>query len=255
MLPRPLSRILKTLGRLKDPRPLTLDQWAEHHRPRVMRDVERVLPYVPNGSRFVDVGANVGLFTECLLQHRPDCEAFLFEPVLRYYERCVQRFSGNPKVHIVHAGLGAESSQATIYKPRHNFGGNTIVPELFFDRGEHAQLKSETPYDEEQVTIEVFSDAAARLAIEGVSFVKTDAEGHDYAVLAGMVPWLATQETKPVILSELLAEFFHPHWKDQVSALKGLEAVGYAGVDLEGMDKIDDILIFPKGHSSLDDHG
>lgn len=245
MLPRSVTRLLKSLGRLRDPKPLSLDEWAEHHRPRVMSDVQRVLPYIPDGSRFVDVGANVGLFTECILQERPGCEAFLFEPVRRYYERCAQRFEGNPRVRVVHAGLGAEASTATIYKPRHNFGGNTIVPELFFDRSELAQLKSETPFDEEEVTIEVFSEVAERLGIANVSFVKTDAEGHDYAVLAGMLPWLATQETKPVILAELLAEFYHPHWNEQAAALEGLTQVGYAERDLSRMEKIDDILLFP----------
>ena len=245
MLPRSVTRLLKSLGRLRDPKPLSLDEWAEHHRPRVEADVQRVLPYIPDGSRFVDVGANVGLFTECILQERPGCAAVLFEPVLRYYERCSQRFEGNPRVQVIHAGLGAEASTATIYKPRHNFGGNTIVRELFFDRSELAQLKSETPFDEEEVTIEVFSEVAERLGIANVSFVKTDAEGYDHAVLAGMLPWLDTQETKPVILAELLAEFFHPNWDEQAAALEGLTRVGYDECDLSRMEKIDDILLFP----------
>ena len=247
MLPRSVTRLLKSIGRLRDPRPLSLDEWAEHHRPRVMADVQRVLPYIPDGSLFVDVGANVGLFTECILQERPQCEAILFEPVRRYYERCAQRFEDNPRVRLVHAGLGAEASTTTIFKPRHNFGGNTIVRELFFDRSELAQLKSDTPFDEEEVTIEVFSEVAARLGISDVSFIKTDAEGHDHAVLAGMLPWLETQETKPVILAELLAEFYHPHWDSQVAALEGLTRVGYAECDLSRMEKIDDILLFPSG--------
>lgn len=245
MLPRTVTRFLKSLGRLRDPKPLSLDEWAEHHRPRVMADVQRVLPYIPDGSRFVDVGANVGLFTECVLQERPNCEAFLFEPVRRYYERCRQRFEDNPRVQVIHAGLGSEAGRATIFKPRHNFGGNTIVRELFFDRSELAQLKSETPFDEEEVPIEVFSDVAERLGIADVSFIKTDAEGHDHAVLAGMLAWLETQATKPVILAELLAEFYHPHWDQQAAALEGLTRVGYRECDLSQMQKIDDILLFP----------
>jgi len=249
MLPRSVTRLLKSLGRFRDPKPLSLDEWAEHHRPRVMADVQRVLPYIPDGSNFVDVGANVGLFTECILQERPGCAAVLFEPVLRYYERCSQRFEGNPRVQVIHAGLGAEADTATIYKPRHNFGGNTIVRELFFDRSELAQLKSDTPFDEEEVKIEVFSDVAEQLGITDISFVKTDAEGHDHAVLAGMLPWLATQAMKPVILAELLAEFYHPHWAEQAAALDGLTRVGYAECDLSRMEKIDDILLFPSDYS------
>ncbi len=245
MLSRTVTRLLKSLGRLRDPKPLTLDEWAEHHRPRVVADVQRVLPFIPDGSRFVDVGANVGLFTESILQERPNCEAILFEPVQRYHERCLQRFEGNPRVQVIHSGLGAQAGDATIFKPRHNFGGNTIVRELFFDRSELAQLKSETPYDEEQVSIEVFSEVAQRLGIEDVSFIKTDAEGHDHAVLAGMVAWLATQKSKPVILAELLAEFYHPHWDLQQTTLQELQRVGYREVDLSQMEKIDDILLFP----------
>ena len=60
--------------------------------------------------------------------------------------------------------------------------------------------------------------------------------------------WLATQETKPVILAELLAEFFHPNWDEQAAALEGLTRVGYDECDLSQMEKIDDILLFPSGY-------
>lgn len=244
MLPR-LSRLLKSIGRLRDPRPLSLDEWAEHHRPRVRRDVQRVLPHIPEGGTFVDIGANVGIFTDCVLEERPQARAFLFEPVRRYYERAVERFADNPRVRVVHIGLGEAPGQATIYKPRHNFGGNSIVREIVFDRTESAQLRKDTPLDEEQIELRPFSDLARELGIGDVDFVKTDAEGYDYAVLEGMLPWLRERSRLPVILAELLARHFHPRWERQSAVVAEIVALGYREIDLERLAKIDDVLFLP----------
>ena len=56
-----VTRLLKKLGRLRDPRPFTLDEWIAHHRVQVRQDVQRVLPFVSAAGTVVDIGANVGL--------------------------------------------------------------------------------------------------------------------------------------------------------------------------------------------------
>lgn len=248
MVLRSVSRLLKTLGRLRDPRPLTLDEWAEHHRPRVRREVERVLPHVPDGGTFVDVGANVGLFTEMVLERRPACTAILFEPVRCYCERARERFAGNPRVTVHNLALGAEPGRMTIYKPRHNFGGNCLLPELVFDRREGmAQLKADTPIDEEEVEVAVFSDFAREHGIGDVDFVKTDAEGFDAWVLEGMLPWLGERGRLPVLLAELLHPDFNPNPERQTRVVRELAALGFSELDEQRMGKIDDVLFLPRG--------
>lgn len=246
MAPSRFTRLLKWIGRLRDPRSLNLDEWVEHHRSRTEADVRRVLPHVPDGGCFVDIGANVGLFSECLLAERPGCEAWLFEPVERFYEACRARFAENPRVRVRHTGLGEAARTAIIYKPRHNFGGNTIVPELAFDRGPYAQWKEDTPFDEEEIRLATFTQLAREIEIGEVDLVKIDAEGYDYAVLEGMLDWLRERRRKPVIIAELLAEYFHPRWERQAAVVEELVALGYREVDLSDMAMIDDVLFIPR---------
>ena len=76
----------------------SLDQWEERPQRVVAETDEQSLPYLPRqGARLLDIGANVGIYTEKILAARPDCQAWLFEPVRAHYERCVTRFAGKPK--------------------------------------------------------------------------------------------------------------------------------------------------------------
>jgi FkbM family methyltransferase len=206
----------------------------------------RTLPYIPSGGSFIDVGANVGLFTETVLEARPDCRAWLFEPVQELHARCVQRFAGNPRVVVEPFALAHENMRSTIWKARHNPGGNSLVHDLMFDRREVAEVTPKTIHDEEVVECRVFDEYAREHGIERVDFIKTDTEGFDYRVLEGMLGFIASCEPRPAILSELMEEAYHPHWDDQLRVVESLYALGYRRVDLTRMKKIDDILFLPE---------
>jgi len=241
-----LKKLLKMLGRMTDPRPKTLDEWMRAHRPRVEKDVESILQFVPEGGRFVDVGANVGMFTECLRSRRPGCEAFLFEPVREYFDHCKGRFAGDPLVHVFNVGVGPEPEARTIYKFEHNYGGNTVVEEIVFDRGEQAHFQPDSVYQTEEIQLVNFSTFAAEHGIGDVDFVKTDAEGFDYAVLTSMLPWLRERTRLPVILSELLSPNFHPHPDEQAAVVRELVELGYRDVDLPTHPKVFDVVFTPR---------
>lgn len=241
-----LKKILNKLGRLADPRPWTLEEWMERHRPRVRKDVESIVRFVPEGGRFVDIGANVGMFTECLLERRPDCEAYLFEPVVEYFERCRDRFADNPRVHVYPYGVGPETGSQTIYKPEHNFGGNCLVKEICFDERENAETRSDTVWSTEEVRLVNFSEFAAENSIGDVDFVKTDTEAFDYAVLQSMLPWLRDRSRLPAILSEMLSPTFHTRAKEQGEVVRDLVALGYEDVDLPTHPRVFDVLFVPR---------
>ena len=240
-----LRRFLKKLGALADPRPWTLEEWSERHRGHVLKDLDRVLPHIPEHGLFVDIGANVGIFTECVLERRPGCRALLFEPVRRYYEHCTERFVGNPNVRVEPLGLGDADEERTIYKAKHNYGANSVLAEIMFDRRANSMVRADTVVEEEMIRCRVFDDYMREHGIEHIDFVKTDTEGFDYAVLRGMLPWLERVQTLPVILAELLQEGYHPHWEEQQEVVERLFGLGYEEVDLSRMPKVDDILFLP----------
>jgi len=245
---RRVTRLFRKLSGLRPSRSSSLDEWIERHRRQVREDVRRVLPYVPSDGRIVDVGANVGLFTECLLEHRPGLSAELFEPVSRYHARCAARFAGNQRITVHHLGVGDAAGPVTIYKAAHNFGANSVMEDIMFDRRANSEVRPDTVIEPEEIELVVFSDFAREHGIGDVDLVKTDTEGYDFAVLRGMLPWLAERARLPVILSELLAEHYHPRWSEQEAVVRELVGLGYEPVDLSAMRKVDDILFVPRGY-------
>lgn len=241
-----IKKILKKLGSLADPRPWTLEEWMERHRPRIVQGVDQIEQFVPAGGTFVDVGANVGMFTETLLERRPDCTAHLFEPVPKYFEICTERFAANPKVTVYPYGVGPEPGKHTIYKPKHNYGGNSLVKELCYDDRENAEVRQDTVFIPEEIELVDFSVFAKENGIGDVDFVKTDTEAYDYAVLQSMLPWLRERSYLPAILSEMLSPTFHTRAKEQQEAVDALVALGYEDVELPTSPKIFDVLFVPR---------
>lgn len=241
-----ISRVRTLLGLNRDHRHaehVDLATWEARIQRIVNTEVERVLPYIPDREVvIVDVGANVGMFTRTILEQRPKARAYLFEPVADFAKRARARFAGNPRVVVEALALSDFNGNATIYKPRHNPGGNSIV-KVQVDK---YTRENAVTWDTETVKVQVFDDYARERGIERVDFVKTDTEGNDYAVLKGMLPFLERTGSRPVILAELLSRSLHHAWHEQEAVVRRLYELGYAAVDLEHMREIQDILFVPR---------
>ncbi|MEE8466946.1 MAG: FkbM family methyltransferase, partial [Planctomycetota bacterium] len=109
--------------------------------------------------------------------------------------------------------------------------------------------RSDTVIESEEIEVAVFSEFAREHGIGDVDLVKTDTEGFDFAVLEGMLDWLAERDRLPVILSELLARSYHPRWEHQERVLERLFELGYGKLDLTHMKKVEDFLFLPEQES------
>ncbi len=224
----------------------TDEEWELRVRRLVTESVERALPWIPlRGARLVDVGANIGIFTELVQRERPDLEAWLFEPVERHHARAQARFAGQPRVHVERLALGDVDAPMTIWKPKHNPGGNLLTEKMMRDREDHMDFRPES------VRCRVFSEWAREQKIERVDFVKIDTEGFDYRVLRGMLAFIAASDSKPTILAELMPREMHHDWEGQAEVLERLFALGYARVDLSKMRDFEDFLLIPAGREPL----
>jgi FkbM family methyltransferase len=221
-------------------------EWEARLERVVAETIEQSLPWIPreNGV-FLDVGANIGVYTEHILRERPAARAYLFEPVLAHFEKCRARFAHNASVTVEHCALGDEASVSTIWKPKHNPGGNVIDAEIV------ARRRGFMDFKPEEICVRVFDEYAREKAIDRVDFIKSDTEGYDYRVLRGMLPFLRRIERKPVILAELLSPAFHPDYEGQLEVLRALYGLGYGEVDLTGMDDVQDFLFVPAGRSPM----
>lgn len=223
-----------------------LQKWEIKHRQTIAADLEGVWQYLPEDLIFVDVGANIGLFSEALRAARPNSRGYLFEPVEEMRALCSRRFEGDAQITLEPFALAHESGTATIYKARYNPGGNSLVHELMFDTRDVSEVVDEPDHVEEEIRMEVFDEYAKDRGLDFVHFIKTDTEGFDYRVLQGMMGFLKACDPKPVILSELMSEGYHPFWSDQMAVLNQLYEMGYAEVDLSQMNKVQDFLFLPK---------
>jgi FkbM family methyltransferase len=241
-LHRWLSRV-KVLFGLSSPQAEYWSRWEARLRRVVHDDIERVLPYFPPDGVIVDVGANVGIFTACMLERRPQARAYCFEPVESFYERCRLRFEGNPNVHVERLALGDQNERSTIFKSSHNQGGNSLV----LVHVERYRKETGAAMESEEVEVRVFDDWAREVGLERVDLIKTDTEGYDSLALLGALPFLRRTGQRPLILAELQSKAFHHAWVDQERMIAGLYELGYQKVDLDSMRDIDDIMLLPGG--------
>ena len=253
LLPRFVARLRRLRHELFFRAP-SETEWEERLERIVADTVVESLRWIPEQGSFLDVGANIGVYAEGVLRARPKARAWLFEPVRTYYDRCRQRFEGRPEVVVENLALGDETGEATIWKLKHNPGGNTLVHELA-ERWRLAnagfEKESAMHFRPETVQCRVFDDYAREHKIDRVDFVKSDTEGFDYRVLRGMLGFLARCDPKPVILAELWRSDVFPDYAGQMSVLDSLYALGYAPVDLSGMKLAQDFLFVPKGREPL----
>ncbi|MBL8857746.1 MAG: FkbM family methyltransferase [Planctomycetes bacterium] len=219
-----------------------LGTWETRIQRIVRTEVARVLPHIPEDAVIVDVGANVGLFTAAILESRPKVRAYLFEPVAEYAERARTRFAKNQNVSVLRIALSDSNGRTTIYKPRHNPGGNSIV-KVQVDK---YTRENAVVWDSEDVEVRVFDDWAKEHGVDRVDFLKTDTEGNDYAVLKGVLPFLDRTGSHPVILAELLSKTLHHAWDEQQAVVEHLYGLGYGRVDMENMREIEDLLFVPR---------
>lgn len=239
------ARLLRYKWFARGPTP---EEWEERLRRVVAESVESTLPWLPKeGARVVDVGANIGVYSEMLLAARPDLTAWLFEPVDAHYRACRERFEGEPRIRVEHLALGDRPGRMTIWKPKHNPGGNLLTHELMRRRETYMDFRSE------EVECAVFDEYARAHGIDRVDFVKSDTEGFDYRVLRGMLSFLARCEPRPVILAELLAPHVHHDFAAQTAVLEELYGLGYRRVDLRGMQDVQDFLFVPEGRTPVAD--
>ena len=62
-----------------------------------------------------------------------------------------------------------------------------------------------------------------------------------------MLGFLSRCDPKPVILVELMNEGMRPDWPGQVEVLEALYGLGYARLDLSGMEDVQDVVLVPPG--------
>lgn len=192
-----------------------------------------ILKYLPEGGCFIDIGANVGACSAQVIKARK-AEAYLFEPVVYYYDFCCNRFRENSEVRVENLALSNETGTIDLHLDRENLGWNTSIVEKVVGDMVKTQVRSCT-FDEFMISSK----------IKEIDVIKIDVEGNEFRVLEGMKGTIKNLCRKPVIICEVgWGVDSHPYWDREVAAFEWLFSNGYERINYD-ITSTQDLIFLP----------
>ena len=152
-----------------------------------------VVKYFGYELTVLDVGANVGEWTEAMLKFAPDADVHAFELVPHHFKNLEAKLSGIDNVHLVPHGLSDVAGEVDIYL--NHFSSMSGL----YQRVDMA--KSEVV----KCTVITGDDYLAEKRIETVNYLKIDVEGAEHLVLRGFAK--ALEDKKIDVISFEYGEF------------------------------------------------
>ncbi|HIK38657.1 MAG TPA: FkbM family methyltransferase [Geminocystis sp. M7585_C2015_104] len=149
----------------------------------------------------IDVGANIGEVSECLL--RAGYEVYSFEPYLPTYEKLKSRLSHYPQFHCYPFALGNENTIGNLYLATDKtatkiYGDDSLYHSLI----PHSMPENLSFTETVTVTVKTFASLQkSGILPTDIGLVKIDTEGFDLQVIRGM-----GETNCPVIITEFWDE-------------------------------------------------
>lgn len=174
-------------------------------------ELDLIRHLAPHIASFVDIGANVGEWSDAMLAHAPGAKGFLFEPSRQCAQRLRERFRASAiSLHQVAVA--------------NRVGKTSFVEEADFGEGSSI---AETRGNADGKTMEVDVITLDSAFPEGaIDFLKIDTEGYDLRVLRGANDLLAR--------TRFVQFEYNSHWlgvgSSLVEATRFLESHGFAVV-------------------------
>ncbi len=125
----------------------------------------------------LDIGANIGAYTETILKRNPRANIIAFEPSQSALTELSERFAGNERVRIVPLALGNESAM----RPLWSDSSGSPLASLTKRRLGHFKIEFN---DCEQVQVTTLDDWNLDARIKP-DLIKLDVEGHEFEILQG----------------------------------------------------------------------
>ncbi len=173
-----------------------------------------LLPALLRGDRaFLDVGANVGLYS--YVARGRASQIYAVEPHPGMAAALRRNFAG--RVEVLEFALSDQEGVAPLHVPEHEGGALTSRSSL--------EAEANPGFDEHRVEVELHR--LDGLSLPPLGLVKIDVEGHEQAVLLGAEETIARD--RPALIVEV-EERHHPGESARIFAL--LSAWGYDGLFL-----------------------
>lgn len=173
----------------RDPFLLNAKRWFADHGDEKLR-----LDYKLDKTSVVfDVGGYLGDFAEEIYK-KFGCRVYLFEPVPKFYDECVKRFSGNSSIVCLNYGLSSQSGWF----------------EMNLNNNESSFNRIEAGGETQQAQVRSIAEVCNELGIKNVDLMKINIEGGEFDLLPAMIDSGLTKRVRYIQVQ------FHNFIKDAV---------------------------------------
>lgn len=192
-----------------------------------------ILENLEVNSTFLDVGSNIGYFTNLAASICQKGKVYAFEPIKDIYNQSIRSINKNgfKNVKVFNLGCGDKNEEKEIYISNDNVGGSSAM-----------NLKEKKGFDsKEKISLVRIDD----LINERVDLIKLDVEGYEYFAFLGMEKLL--RKYLPKIIFEFSPYYYESFEKGMsLKILSFLTSIGYSMIDLEDNKKITDFKEYMK---------
>lgn len=146
--------------------------------------LKRISGVWPKEAIIIDVGANVGHYSQAVLDLAAHARVFAFEPHPRTFATLTEALA--ERAEAINCGCGSRKGRATLFDYRENDGSThaTLHREVF-DKLYRSQVISH------EVNIIRLDDFIAERKLENIDLLKIDTEGNELEVLKGAAKAIA----------------------------------------------------------------
>lgn len=160
-----------------------------------IRDFVEKENYGPD-SIFLDIGANIGLYSLALAQHFSEQYAFEANPITHRVLEANLMLTKSTNTHGINIAVSDRTGGSLVYVPENgNLGWATL-------NASHHDI----PVSSIEIECDTLDNIAQRFAIDPsrVKLIKIDVEGHEYHVIKGAEGIL--RQSHPAVLCEILTD-------------------------------------------------
>jgi FkbM family methyltransferase len=201
------------------------ENFIKFHKPTCDNDVDSLIDLL-DGSVILDIGSNIGLFSESIVQKCNYKKIFMFEPVSDFFNYSKNLLYNKENIIFNNFALGDYETEMEI--------------SINLDMNIGSTSLNRTHINEKRENIHIKTLDSLKIK-DKIDFIKIDVEGFEANVIMGGLNTI--KKNMPIIFTEVSFPILDEHKK----VFKELFNLGYQEFDLNKEDAINDILILPKG--------
>lgn len=206
-----------------------IKSWEDRLYPSLIPIIDGIVDSLEDGDIFYDIGANTGLLTQKILEKtNKNIRCFLFEPVQKYYDIIVEKFSDIENVEYFNVALVDEIKDIEISVDNDNLGWNTITSIRKY--GNVQNIKG----------VDI-SSLIYFYNLPRPNIIKIDVEQSEYLTIKGMKNFLENSKLPRKIFMEIGIDKNNLLWQHEVDMIEYLFSLGYKRFEYDGNNTIDAI--------------